>query len=131
MKTFTLRTISLRADNTFGVLLDGDLPFCVTVERPWLNNAKGVSCIPAGVYLCKRVNSPKFGNTFEVTGVPNRDAILLHKGNLASDSHGCIILGEAFDPIKGEDGVAHSGDAFAEFLRRTTGLDEFTLNVIR
>lgn len=42
------------------------------VERPWEDNKTGISCIPEGKYVCRRVNSPRFGNVFEVTNVPGR-----------------------------------------------------------
>lgn len=114
---------------TYGVLISGDTPFAVTLERAWNNNLKGVSCIPVGTYLCKRVNSPKFGNTFEVTGVPGRDAILFHKGNIHDDSHGCILVGEQFNPVMGENGITASKEGFAEFLAKTADVDSFTLTV--
>jgi hypothetical protein len=116
---------------TFGVLLREDgVPFAVTLERQWRNNAKGESCIPVATYAnCVRVDSPKFGDTFEVTGVPGRDKILFHKGNIDDDSHGCILVGEQFDPVKGEDGILASQDGFAEFLTLLKGIDTFTLIV--
>ncbi len=127
------RLVSIRLpehqDGTFGVLLDGRTPFCLTVERPWLDNRKGESCIPAGTYLCKRVKSPKFGNTFEVTNVPSRSAILIHKGNIMDDSHGCIIVGEQYESKEGKVAVLASGKAFEEFLGRTKDADEFELEI--
>ena len=126
----TLKRVALLPRATFGVLLDGGLPFCVTVERPWKNNERGVSCIPAGTYVCRRVNSPKFGDTFEVTEVPNRSSILFHKGNVAEDSHGCIVLGEQFESLLGVPAVLASGKAFKEFLERTSTVDEFDLTIV-
>lgn len=116
------------SDGTFGVLWhEGMLPFCVTLERKWLNNKKGESCIPSGEYLCKRVTSPKFGNTFEVTGVQGRSEILFHKGNIDEDSHGCIIVGEQFGELKNKTAVLASGLAFDEFMLRLNGTMEFKL----
>jgi len=127
MRLFKLIRLPQHSDGTFGVLLDEDIPFCLTLERKWLDNKKGESCIPLGIYTCKRVDSPKFGDTFEVTNVPNRSAILFHKGNLMEDSHGCIILGEQYETVEGKPGVMASGKAFEEFLERTEGIDEFEL----
>jgi len=116
---------------TFGVLISDGLPFCLTLERPWLDNIKNTSCIPPGRYVCKRVMSPKFGETFEVCDVPGRSHILFHKGNLMDDSHGCIILGERFDPLDGKPAVLSSGDAFKEFMQRTRGFDKFPLEIVK
>ncbi len=127
MRNFKIiRTPSID-DGTFGMMLDGAIPFCLTLERIWINNEKEKSCIPGGNYICRRVNSPKFGNTFEICDVPNRSNILFHKGNLMDDSHGCVILGEQFEPLNGENAVLASGKGFGEFLQRTQEIDEFQL----
>ncbi|XXJ21492.1 DUF5675 family protein [Desulfovibrio caledoniensis] len=105
-------------EGTFGVLrLDGRVQ-CVTLEPPERGNRVGVSCIPAGTYTCRRVDSPTFGPTFEVADVPGRTAILFHQGNVARDTHGCILLGSRFGRLGTERGVLDSRAAFAEFLDR-------------
>lgn len=126
-KNFNLIRVSYLDKYTFGVLLDENLPFCVTLELPWLENKRMISCIPEGHYYCKRVNSPKFGDTFEVMEVPERSHILFHKGNLADDTHGCILTGEQFEPLAGENAVVASGKAFQEFKERTKNVDGFFL----
>lgn len=116
---------------TYGVLIDGTRPFAVTLERPWLNNEKSASCIPAGQYTCRRVRSPKFGNTFEVTGVPGRTHILFHKGNQVEETQGCILVAEQFGKLgNGNVAVLQSGAGHAEFMLLLSGLDEFALNVV-
>ena len=64
-----------------------------TLENPWLDNAPNISCIPVGSYVCKRVISPKYGETFEITGVDGRTHILFHEGNYPSNTMGCVLLG--------------------------------------
>ena len=130
MKVFKLIRVVENKHGTYGVLIDGDTPICLTLERRWKNNKKNVSCIPTEIYMCKRVNSPRFGDTFKVLNVPKRSHILFHKGNLAEDSHGCIILGEQYGhPTLGEDALFSSGVAFKEFLGRTKDLNEFMLAI--
>lgn len=126
-----LKRVASRGDGTFGVLLwDGTLPFAVTCELPWRNNEKMISCIPAGTYLCRRVNSPKFGPTFQVLEVPDRSEILFHKGNVDDDTRGCILTGESFSTWDdGSVSIAQSGAAFSEFMERLRGSDEFMLQV--
>ena len=115
---------------TFGVLFhEGQIPFALTLERPWRNNEHGVSCIPPGVYACKRVDSPKFGNTFQVLNVLNRDEILFHKGNIQEDSHGCILIGEQFGSLKDEPAVKAAAEGFKELLDITIAVDAFTLEI--
>jgi hypothetical protein len=115
---------------TYGVLVQGNIPFAVTLERPWLDNRKGESCIPAGDYYCKRVNSPTFGDTFEVSGVPGRSAILFHKGNLEDDTNGCILVGESFNPVLGRPGITSSKEGFGEFLTITRMTNHFMLQIV-
>ncbi len=115
---------------TFGVLLYNGVPFCVTLERPWKNNQKNISCIPVGTYLCTRIKSAKFGKTFLVTEVPGRSEILFHKGNIDDDTHGCIILGECYQPLGNKLAVQSSGLAMLEFLSITNKVNEFLLEVV-
>ena len=129
MRFFKLIRVASLADGTFGVLLDDNVPFCVTLERPWKDNQRNISCIPKGGYICKRIMSPKFGDTFEVQLVPDRSHILFHKGNLKEDTHGCIILGEMFEPLNEQNAVLSSGKAFKEFKWRTVDKDFFTLKI--
>lgn len=126
---FELIRVSMLESGTFGVLLDEELPFCLTIERPWLMNERNISCIPAGDYVCRRVNSPKFGNTFEVTDVPGRSEILFHKGNVVDDTHGCIVLGEQYELLSGKPAVVASGKAFEEFLSRTESIEIFSFRI--
>ncbi len=129
MRQFTLIRVAYTDEGTFGVLLDGGIPFCLTLEREWADNEVGKSCIPIGEYVCGRVNSPNHGRTFEVKDVPGRTVILFHKGNIDDDTHGCIILGEQYEPLDGHSAVLSSGKAMEEFMTRTYGLDEFALTV--
>ena len=126
----TLKRIACNPYGTFGVYLKENVPFAVTLERPWLNNLRSKSCIPAMSYLCKRVNSRKFGKTFEVMSVPGRSLIRHHKGNLHDDSHGCILVGEEFGFFGDNAGIARSGDGFREYLKILNDVNEYSLKVI-
>src|SRR6266853_1304497 len=115
---------------TFGVLFhEGQIPFALTLERPWRHNVHGISCIPVGIYVCKRINSPKFGNTFQVMNVLDRDEILIHKGNIQEDSHGCILIGEQFGSLKDEPALLAAKDGFKELMDITALVDEFNLEI--
>lgn len=110
--------------------LQGDKGFsCWTLERPWLDNAKEKSCIPEGKYICRRTNSPTFGVCFEVINVPNRSAILIHSGNFAHDSRGCIILGEYEGILNGEFAVLNSRNTIKRFLKAQKDIEQFMLEI--
>ena len=131
--TYLLKRISMTDKGVFGVLIDEDnIPFVLTLERPWINNQKGVSCIPSGTYECQRVNTPKHGEVFQVINVPDRDSILIHKGNIDEDSQGCILVGEnfAYNIKNGQPGVSSSGAAFDEFMGKLKGQSKFTLRIV-
>ena len=52
MKTLTLTRIAYSNMGVFGQLeVDGQALY--SVERPWLDNKRIVSCIPEGAYLCR------------------------------------------------------------------------------
>lgn len=124
------------AHGTFGVLIDYDQygepePFAVTLERRWKGNLEDVSCIPAGEYVCRRVESPKFGETFQVMNVPNRAEILFHSGNKEKDSKGCIIVAEEYGVLDLITAILNSKRGFKEFMERLTGWFEFKLVIHR
>jgi hypothetical protein len=102
---------------TFGAILDTDgTPFAVTLEPEWKNNEQDVSCIPAGDYLCLIVDSPKYGRVYEITNVPCRDHILIHKLNRVRETKGCIGVGEEFGLLDGKPAILDSGKAFNELM---------------
>lgn len=114
-------------DCTMGELREDDGTFVLyTLERPWRENAHRVSCIPAGHYVAKRTVTPQHGECFEVTGVPDRDAILFHAGNTAKDSAGCILLGKV---VISPTMIGQSRLALALFMAREAGEDAFPLTV--
>jgi hypothetical protein len=125
----TLLRISQSEQGTFGVLRDGAIPFAVTLEEPWRDNQPTISCIPLGRYTCKRVESPKFGGTFEVTNVPGRTHILFHKGNTTDDTHGCILVAEEFAGTNATPMIASSKRGYDELMAKLAGHDTCDLEI--
>jgi len=130
-----LARVSYHPEGTFGVFLWQEAPMlpltpiATTCEEVWAFNQRNASCIPSGRYKCERRQSPKFGNTFEVTGVFGRSAILFHPGNTTLDTEGCILLGETFTRLNGRLAIGDSRTAFNEFLVLTAELESFWLTV--
>lgn len=129
-----LTRFSLDARETLGHLTDDEnVTICCTLERPWLDNAQGVSCIPAGTYTCTRTFSPHFKReVFEIRGVPNRDKILIHWGNFAAtDTEGCVLVGGSFADINADGVLDVSGSkaTFERFMATMKGVDTFPLTV--
>ena len=134
MKATLTRT--LQGDQgTFGTLvLEGGF-FCYTAELPWRDNRPNMSRIPAGAYTCSTRFSWRFLSTlYEVKDVPDRDSVLLHRGNYAGDTkkgfktdvQGCILLGQAVGSLYRDDdrlqkAVIGSKAALAAFMEATKG----------
>ncbi len=116
---------------TFGALRIDEKVFCVTLELPYRDNEKYISCIPTGEYKCKKITTEKHGTTFIVIGVPNRTAILFHKGNTVDDVNGCIILAQYWGKLLGDRAVLNSGNTFNAFMREMHLVDEFDLKIIK
>ncbi|RKZ67308.1 MAG: hypothetical protein DRQ48_09910, partial [Gammaproteobacteria bacterium] len=74
------RFADIDEQGTFGEL-SCELFSFYTIERPWLDNEENISCIPTGVYTCKRTMSPKFGLVYEIMDVEDRTHILFHAAN--------------------------------------------------
>ena len=101
----------------------------MTLERPWLDNQPFKSCIPEGEYVCQRVDSPKFGDTFEITNVSGRTHILFHSANHVHQLQGCIALGQNISVSATQLTLHNSRLAVDEFLNKLKGKNEFTLKI--
>lgn len=66
---------------------------CRTLEKPWLNNIKSLSCVPNGKYYATKEIHPKFGPTVRIHKVIDRTGILIHRGNFYWNTSGCVLVG--------------------------------------
>ncbi len=79
------------SDGTNGKLYHGDQLVCFTIELPWLQNRRNVSCIPEGMYPIRKRFTKSRGNHLIIEEVPDRSGILLHPANDALlELKGCI-----------------------------------------
>lgn len=94
-------------------LVDGKV-VAKTIELPWKNNQRGVSCIPEGEYLVTKeppipINDPngkkerKYWH-FRIHDVPNRSGILIHRITYVKDLRGCIGVGSKYVDLN-KDGI--------------------------
>ena len=78
-------------DGTNGKLECKGKSICNTIELPWRENEKRVSCIPEGKYFIRKRYSQKFKWHLEIVGVENRSLILFHPANNSLlELNGCI-----------------------------------------
>lgn len=102
-----------------------------TIELPWKENRRRESCIPPGKYRCTFLEasaSGRYRRVYHVTDVPNRDGILIHPANRASELLGCIAPGMDEGTIGGERAVVSSRLALERFVA-AMGARDFWLEV--
>ena len=114
---------------TFGVLKINKSVFCVTLELSDRENIRDISSIPVQQYECHKFNSPKFGKTYKIMGVPGRTNVLFHGGNFIKHTTGCIILAQYFGKLKGNRAVLNSGATFKAFMNIMEPYEVFHLTI--
>lgn len=128
MDAVLLRTTVSDSEPQVGMLLINGQPKFLTLELPYRNNEHNISCIPLGKYKAKKVHSARFGTTFEITGVPNRDAILIHPGNDEKDTQGCVLIGER---LVDSNFISGSRTAFQRFMESNLQVSDFNIEIIK
>ena len=117
-------------ESTIGRLfINGEL-FCDTLENPYINNERNISCIPAGQYKARlrlaRESATRDYLHLLVQDVPNRDWILFHRGNTAKDTRGCILVGQSRE----QDRVNNSRLAMDLIVKEILNLGGENINLI-
>lgn len=102
------------SSGTNGILSCRDQFICFTIELPWRNNQRMISCIPKGRYQLVLRFSDRHQWHLLVKAVPDRSLILLHKATHAlKELKGCIApVTELLAPGIGKKSV----DAFASLM---------------
>ena len=109
---FTLGLLATGA-STYPTVEDEVRPnMYVTQQGKVVGKVDGETAIPAGTYEIVDTYSPKFKrNMLRLLNVKTHEGVLIHSGNTALDSRGCIIIG--MEATK--DGVARSREGLAKF----------------
>lgn len=104
---------------------------CKTLEMPWHNNDRGLSCIIADTYKAQIYNSPHFGHeVYRLEDKHGRQACEIHNGNFAGDPsqdletqvHGCTLVGSDFAQVTRSDrkelqwGIINSRQTLRELI---------------
>jgi len=116
--------------STLGKLfINGEL-FCDTLELPYINNERSISCIPAGEYKVRlrlaRESATRDYLHLLVKDVPDRDYILFHRGNTAQDTRGCVLVGQS----RKQDRVNNSRLAMDLIVKEILNLGGENINLI-
>lgn len=85
-------------DRTLGSFYRDDEVIARTLELPWLDNERSVSCIPENEYEVIK-QPPKESRPyayFRLPFVDGRSGILIHRGLNPTHSKGCILVASRF-----------------------------------
>lgn len=154
MTKLRLQRIARREGYTIGRLYVDGTYFCDTLEdrdRGLTSSmtadavraakVKGATAIPTGTYgVTLAVRSPRFGSRAayrfcggrlpRLQGVPGFDGILIHIGNTAADTEGCILVGR--NTVKGRvtDSTATFRRLYARLLELPTEGGGITIDIV-
>jgi len=136
-------------DCSLGVLDVDDLKL-VTMERPWVpsttckGGAKGISCVPKGIYKLVRHDSPKHPKTWALVNHdldvvhyegddkdPDEDraTCLIHPANFATQLQGCIAPGTRVVKIETGFMVVKSREAMDLLRAKLPWTDDHSLEI--
>ena len=117
-------------ESTVGELFLNGERMCDTLENPYINNERSISCIPEGEYKVRlrlaRESATRDYLHLLVQDVPNRDWILFHRGNSAKDTSGCVLVGFASK----QDYVKNSTFAMDLLMKEIINLGGTKINLI-
>tara|TARA_Y100001938_G_scaffold71972_1_gene99883 strand:- start:1 stop:492 length:492 start_codon:yes stop_codon:yes gene_type:complete len=117
-------------ESIIGELFINGERFCDTLELPYRDNQRSISCIPTGEYKV-RLRLPRESATRDylhllVKDVKDRSHILFHRGNTAKDSRGCILVGQGTQ----QDIVYNSTLAMDLLIKEIINLGGENINLI-
>ena len=103
---------------------------CDTLELPYRDNQRSISCIPAGEYKV-RLRTARESSTRDylhllVEDVKDRSYILFHRGNSAKDTRGCVLVGIGRE----QDFVSNSTLAMGLLMKEIINLGGTKINLI-
>lgn len=118
-----------KEDYTIGILYVNGVRLCNTLEDAVRSEkVYGKTAIPAGTYrVLMNTVSPKFqdrawakpygGIVPRLRNVPDFQGVLIHPGNTAADTDGCILVGD--NTIKGQ--LTNSTNRYYELMGKLLG----------
>ena len=116
--------------STVGELFLNGERMCDTLELPYRDNQRSISCIPDGKYKVRlryaRESATRDYLHLLVQDVKDRSYILFHRGNSAKDTRGCILVGQGTE----QDIVHNSTLAMDLLLKEIINLGGTKINLI-
>jgi hypothetical protein len=127
MKELILKREIISNKAILGTLLSDSEELCKTLENPWKNNAPNISCIPEGIFRCKKDDTGKF-QFYKILDVGGRSGVEIHNGNKEQHTKGCILVGEDWIFMDKELAISNS----KKTIKKLKGIlpDEFNLTIM-
>ena len=136
MKKLTLLRTNQSENETLGVLMVFDGPtmlfHCYTLELPWRNNERMISCVPPGTYKIVFEYSPKFDEyLWELKEVPGRSEAKIHTANFVQQLNGCIAPGKSYVDLNGDGlvDVTNSRKTLNQLHKVLNDISETTITI--
>jgi hypothetical protein len=138
---YTLPRVYLPTE-TLGSIYSPTGSLCVkTMELPWKDNRRSISCIPEGRYLVNKMppipqddpsgRKARAYRHFRLPNVPGRSGILIHRITYVKDLRGCIGVGNRFHDFN-KDGVPDMAESSSALEWMADNLPEkFYLNITK
>ena len=130
---FLLKRTLLNESCTIGEMYADESFLCHTLELPVKDGLPG-SAIPTGIFPVANRISPRLGrNVPHIDDIPRRSLILIHWGNTAADTDGCILVGKdwnANDPCFIGESRAAFEELYAKFAAALSAGESVTLEVL-
>ena len=125
-----LHRYALKETYTIGKLYINDQYYCDTLEdkvRPEGVKIWGQTAIPYGAYKVIITHSARFNRLLPLlVGVPMFTGIRIHPGNVAADTHGCILVGK--NDAKGQ--VSNSRATFNKLFELIKNETDIKIEVV-
>lgn len=106
MEEYRLERVYLPTETLGSIYSPSGELICKTMELPWRENKRAISCIPEGIYHVIK-QPPKESRPypyFRLPNVPGRSGILIHRITYVNGLLGCIGVGSRFHDFN-KDGV--------------------------
>ena len=137
----TLKRDTYTSKTTIGKLYLNDVFICDTLEDVCRDMNKdgdlddsgeskiyGETAIPSGIYKITLAMSPRFKKLLPLLhDIKNYSSVLIHHGNWAKDTHGCILVG-----TRGKDALlgGTSLKALVKLMQELTKYTEYQIIII-
>jgi len=134
-KIYIIRSVFLEKEtlgNLFVVEGTKILFKCKTLELPYRDNQRNISCAPSGVYPIKFEYSPAFDEfLWELKNVQGRSEIKIHVANFFDQLRGCIAVGDQHIYINNDQfkDVRNSRNTLKRLHAALEGMEDTTIHI--